>query len=58
MLFLHRFVLVMSSPVIIVLDAAGLALFAMAGTEKVLIYKMHPFIAILLGTITGVGGRR
>jgi uncharacterized membrane protein YeiH len=40
----------------IVLDAAGLALFAVAGTQKALIYKMHPFIAILLGTVTGVGG--
>ena len=40
----------------IVLDAAGLALFAVAGTQKALIYKMHPFIAVLLGTITGVGG--
>ena len=40
----------------IVLDAAGLALFAVAATQKALIYKMHPFIAILLGTITGVGG--
>ena len=38
------------------LDAAGLALFAVAGTQKALIYKMHPFIAVLLGTITGVGG--
>lgn len=28
----------------IVLDAAGLALFAVAGTQKALIYKMHPFI--------------
>jgi len=27
----------------IVLDAAGLALFAVAGTQKALIYKMHPF---------------
>jgi uncharacterized membrane protein YeiH len=40
----------------IVLDAAGLALFAVAGTQKALIYKMHPFIAVLLGTISGVGG--
>ena len=38
------------------LDAAGLALFAVAGTEKVLDYKIHPFMAALLGTITGVGG--
>lgn len=41
---------------ILVLDAAGLSLFAVAGTEKALLYEMHPFIAILLGTITGVGG--
>jgi uncharacterized membrane protein YeiH len=54
--FLHRFVEGIPGVVIGVLDAAGLALFAVAGTEKALIYKMHPFIAILLGTITAVGG--
>ena len=54
--FLHRFVRGIPNGVMIVLDAAGLALFAVAGTQKALIYKMHPFIAILLGTITGVGG--
>ncbi len=53
--FLHRFVQGIPGTLIVVLDA-GLALFAIAGTEKALIYKMHPFIAILLGTITGVGG--
>jgi uncharacterized membrane protein YeiH len=36
--------------------AAGLALFAVAGTEKALQFKMHPFIAALMGMITGVGG--
>jgi uncharacterized membrane protein YeiH len=41
---------------LIVLDAAALALFAVAGTEKALKYKMHPFVAALLGTITAVGG--
>ncbi len=55
--FLHRFVQGIPNGVMIVLDAAGLALFAVAGTQKALIYKMHPFIAILLGTITGVGWR-
>jgi uncharacterized membrane protein YeiH len=54
--FLHRFVQGIPAEVIIVLDAAGLALFAVAGTQKALIYKMHPFVSILLGTITGVGG--
>ena len=42
--------------VLMVLDAAGLSLFAMAGTRKALLYELHPFIAILLGAITGVGG--
>jgi uncharacterized membrane protein YeiH len=41
---------------IVGLDAAGLALFAVAGTEKALSLDMHPFVAVLLGTITGVGG--
>ena len=38
------------------LDAGGLALFAVAGATKALDYKIHPFLAILMGTITGVGG--
>jgi uncharacterized membrane protein YeiH len=42
--------------VIIDLDAIGLALFAVAGTEKALVYRMQPFIAAFLGTITAVGG--
>jgi uncharacterized membrane protein YeiH len=54
--FLHQFVQVIPAPVIIVLDAAGLSLFAVAGTEKALNYNMHPFIAILMGAITGAGG--
>jgi uncharacterized membrane protein YeiH len=42
--------------VLIGFDAAGLALFAVAGTQKALNYGIHPFMAILMGTITGVGG--
>jgi uncharacterized membrane protein YeiH len=41
---------------ITVLDAAGLALFAVAGVEKALLFEIRPFIAMLMGTITGVGG--
>lgn len=41
---------------LLVLDAAALSLFAMAGTRKALLYHLHPFIAVLLGAITGVGG--
>jgi len=42
--------------IVIGLDAAGLALFAVAGVEKALAYGISPFIATLMGTITGVGG--
>ena len=54
--FLHPWVRGIPAPVITTLDAAALALFAVAGTEKALLYKMHPFIAVLLGAITAVGG--
>ncbi len=43
-------------PVLIALDAAGLSLSAVAGTEKALAFGIHPFSAVLMGTITGVGG--
>jgi uncharacterized membrane protein YeiH len=54
--FMHPYVREIPAPVITTLDAAALALFAVAGTEKALLYKMHPFIAVLLGGITAVGG--
>jgi uncharacterized membrane protein YeiH len=54
--FLHHFVQEIPTQVLIALDAAGLALFAVAGTQKALNYSIHPFMAILMGTITGVGG--
>lgn len=43
-------------PLLTTFDAAGLALFAVAGTEKALGAGIQPFSAILLGTITAVGG--
>jgi uncharacterized membrane protein YeiH len=52
----HRFVQGIPGEVFMLLDAAALALFAVAGTEKALLYQTHPFIAVLLGTVTGVGG--
>ena len=54
--FLHSFVQGLPYAVIVVLDAAGLSLFAVAGAAKALEYDIHPFIAVLMGTITGVGG--
>lgn len=45
---LHQFVLVA--------DAAGLALFAVSGTQKALALGLHPVMAALLGMLTGIGG--
>lgn len=39
-----------------ILDAAGLALFAVSGTEKALAFGLSPVMAALLGMLTGIGG--
>ncbi len=39
-----------------IFDAAGLALFAVAGTQKALAFGLHPVMAALLGMLTGIGG--
>jgi uncharacterized membrane protein YeiH len=52
----HQLVQAVPNMVIIDLDAAGLALFAVAGTEKTLRLKLPAFVAILMGAITAVGG--
>jgi uncharacterized membrane protein YeiH len=41
---------------LVTLDAAGLALFAMAGAGKALEFGINPMIAVLMGVLTGVGG--
>src|SRR5438270_1097122 len=43
------------SPVL-VFDGAGLALFAVAGTQKALSFGLGPVMAALLGMLTGIGG--
>jgi uncharacterized membrane protein YeiH len=43
-------------PIVLLLDAAGLGLFAVAGTEKALAFGINPFVAALLGMLTGIGG--
>jgi uncharacterized membrane protein YeiH len=53
--FLYPFVLRITQPALIVLDAAGLALFAVAGTQKALLYQLSGLVAALLGTLTAVG---
>jgi len=51
-----------SSPVsrfhtaILLFDAAGLAFFAVSGSEKALAYGLNPLMAALLGMLTGIGG--
>ena len=41
---------------ILVFDAAGLALFAVVGTQKALGYRLNPVMAALLGVLSGIGG--
>jgi len=41
---------------VLVFDAAGLALFAVAGTQKALGYGLNPAMSALLGVLTGIGG--
>jgi uncharacterized membrane protein YeiH len=38
------------------LDAAGLAFFAVAGAQKALAFGLDPLMAALLGMLTGIGG--
>lgn len=53
---LHTQVDAVPAMLLTTLDAAGLALFAAAGAEKALEFRINPFIAILMGAITGCGG--
>lgn len=41
---------------ILIFDAAGLALFAVAGAEKAVAFGLNPIAAALLGMLTGIGG--
>ena len=43
-------------PIVLLLDAAGLGLFAVAGTQKALAFGINPFVSALLGTLSGIGG--
>jgi uncharacterized membrane protein YeiH len=42
--------------IVLLFDAAGLATFAVAGTQKALAYGVNPVTAALLGMLTGIGG--
>jgi uncharacterized membrane protein YeiH len=41
---------------VLVFDGAGLALFAVSGTQKALAFGLNPAMAALLGMVTGIGG--
>jgi len=41
---------------VLVFDAAGLALFAVSGANKALLFGLNPVMATLLGMVTGIGG--
>jgi uncharacterized membrane protein YeiH len=41
---------------VLLCDAAGLALFAVEGTDKALAFHLGPVAAVMLGMLTGIGG--
>lgn len=41
---------------VLVLDGAGLALFAVSGAQKALALHLGPVAAVILGVLTGIGG--
>ena len=49
-------VIVRMSNAVLMFDAAGLALFAVAGSSKALSFGLNPVMATVLGVVTGIGG--
>ena len=41
---------------VLLLDAIGLGLFAVVGTQRAIAYGIHPAMAPLIGMLTGIGG--
>lgn len=41
---------------VLLLDAAGLSLFAVAGAQKAIEFGLNPIMSALLGMLTGIGG--
>jgi uncharacterized membrane protein YeiH len=41
---------------VLLLDAIGLGLFAVVGTQRAIAYGIHPAMATLIGMLTGIGG--
>ncbi|MGC8467889.1 MAG: trimeric intracellular cation channel family protein [Acidithiobacillus sp.] len=53
--FFHRLFDRLQHPVLL-FDAAGLGVFAATGTQKALAFGLSPFMAAVLGVISGIGG--
>jgi uncharacterized membrane protein YeiH len=49
-------VIIKRSSSVLIFDAGGLALFAVSGAHKALVYGLNPVMATLLGMLTGIGG--
>ena len=47
---------IISEDIIVIADAIGLGLFAIAGTAKAILIGMPAFIAVMMGVITGICG--
>ena len=43
-------------PIVLLFNAAGLGLFAVAGTQKALAFGVNPIVSALLSMLTGIGG--
>jgi uncharacterized membrane protein YeiH len=54
--FFHPLIQRVPLHLMIALDAAGLALFAVSGVGKALEFGITPLLAILMGAVTGAGG--
>ena len=54
--FYFSSLIVRMSNSVLLIDAAGLALFAVTGATKALDHGLNPVMAIVLGMVTGIGG--
>jgi uncharacterized membrane protein YeiH len=54
--FFYQFFQRVPAELMMTLDAAGLALCAVAGAGKAIEFGINPLLAVLMGAVTGVGG--
>jgi uncharacterized membrane protein YeiH len=54
--FFYQMIQHVPQELLITLDAAGLALFAVAGAGKAIEFGINPLLSVLMGAVTGAGG--